>query len=343
MVPPTRYRDAGVDIDAGDEAVRRIKRVVRSTFGPNVVTEIGSFAGASTVPGADPDILLLASMDGVGTKIKVAGRLGRYDTVGQDLVNHCVGDIGVHGADPLFFLDYVGSGRLDPEMVEQIVIGLAQACRENGCALIGGETAEMPGIYAPGDFDLVGCIVGTVRRDAFVDGSTLAPGDALLGFPSTGLHTNGFSLARKVLFEDGKLDPASPVPGSGVPLGDALLAVHRSYLPVFRALKGIATGFAHITGGGIPGNLNRILPPGTAARIDRSRWTIPPLFRLIAETGRVPEDDCFRTFNMGIGLIAGVPAARREEALARAGAEAVELGEVVAGSGEVRLVGEIRW
>jgi phosphoribosylformylglycinamidine cyclo-ligase len=253
-----------------------------------------------------------------------------------------VGDIGVHGAEPLFFLDYVGMGKLDPERVEAIVRGLAEACRENGCALIGGETAEMPGIYAPGDFDLVGTIVGTVRRGDFLDGSTLAPGDALLGFASTGLHTNGYSLARKDLFEDAKVDPGDRVPGSDAVLGDALLAVHRSYLPVFRALRGVAAGFAHITGGGIPGNLSRILPEGTAARVDRSAWIVPPLFRFIVDTGSVPADDAYRAFNMGIGLIAGVPAARRDEALARC-PDAILLGSVAAGSGEVQLVGDARW
>ena len=313
---PVRYRDAGVDIDAGEEAVRRIKSRVRATYGPHVLTDLGTFGGVCTIPGGDPDLLLVASVDGVGTKLKVAARLGRFDTVGEDLVNHCVGDIGVHGADPLFFLDYVGMGALDPVVVEQVVEGVVRGCCANGCALLGGETAEMPGIYTPPDLDLVGCIVGVVRRGDFVDGRALRPGDALLGFPSTGLHTNGYSLARRVLFEVAGLRPEDPVPGGEASVGDALLAVHRSYRPVLRGLRGIMKGAAHITGGGIPGNLKRILPEGTAARVDCSAWRVPPLFALIAERGGVPEEEMFRAFNMGVGLIVGVERDRAEEALA---------------------------
>ncbi len=340
---PTHYRDAGVDLSAGEEAVRRIKGKVRETFGSNVLTELGSFGGVCTIPGGDPDLLLVSSIDGVGTKLKVAAMLGRYDTVGEDLVNHCTGDIGVHGADPLLFLDYIGMGKLEPEVVEQVVEGMVRGCRANGCALIGGETAEMPGVYTPPDLDLVGCIVGTVRREDFVDGSGIVPGDALLGFPSTGLHTNGYSLARRVLFEAAGLHPDDEVPGSKVPLGDALLAVHRSYRPVFQALRGILKGAAHITGGGIPGNLSRILPPGIDARVDRSAWRIPPLFGLIARYGDVPPDEMTRTFNLGVGLVAAVPAARADEALAGAGLGAFVVGEAVEGTGKVHLVGEPRW
>jgi phosphoribosylformylglycinamidine cyclo-ligase len=341
-VSPTRYRDAGVDIAAGEEAVRRIKDAVRSTFGPNVATDVGAFAGAITVPGGDPDTLLVASMDGVGTKLKVAAAMGRYHTVGQDLVNHCVGDIGVHGASPLFFLDYVGAGTLDPAVVESVVSGLAVACRENGCALLGGETAEMPGVYSGTDFDLVGTIVGTVKRSEFVTGSGIVPGDVLIGVPSTGLHTNGYSLARKVLLEDAGISLQDPVPGTDTSVGDALLAVHRSYLGPLTALKGIMKGAAHITGGGIVGNLARILPPGTAARVDRGTWRTPPIFRLIAERGDVPEDDLDRTFNMGIGLIAVVPGNGADEALGRV-ADGIRVGSVLPGDGTVRMEGDPRW
>jgi phosphoribosylformylglycinamidine cyclo-ligase len=343
MTPPIRYRDAGVDIDAGEEAVRRIQKAVHSTFGPNVATEIGRFAGAMTIPGGDPNQLVVASMDGVGTKLKIAAHLGRYDTVGQDLVNHCVGDIGVHGATPLFFLDYVAMGHLVPAIVERIVDGLATACRQNGCALLGGETAEMPGIYAGTDFDLAGCIVGTVLRDAFVDGSGIAPGDVLLGFPSTGLHTNGYSLARRVLFESGKWTPEDPLPGTSMSLGDALLAVHRSYLPVLRALHGIMKGAAHITGGGLPGNVKRILPPQCNARIHVDRWPVPPIFRCIAERGEVPRDDVYRAFNMGIGLVVVVVADAVPSAKTATGGEALVIGEIVPGEGRVDLRGDPAW
>jgi phosphoribosylformylglycinamidine cyclo-ligase len=342
VTPPTRYRDAGVDIDAGEEAVRRIRKTVASTFGPHVVTDIGSFAGVTMIPGADPDNLLVASMDGVGTKLKVAIQMERYDTVGEDLVNHCVGDIGVHGAEPLFFLDYLGMGKLDPGVVESVVQGLARGCRANDCALLGGETAEMPGVYQPADFDLVGCIVGTVARADLVDGSELSPGDILLGFASTGLQTNGYSLARRILFEDSGLSPADNLPGTDGSLGEALLAVHRSYLPVLRALRGTMKGAAHITGGGIPGNLSRVLPPGTAARVDRSVWSVPSIFGFLAQTGDVPEDDLYRTFNMGIGLVVGVSVERVEECLDRVG-EGFVIGEIVAGDGDVTLEGEPGW
>jgi phosphoribosylformylglycinamidine cyclo-ligase len=338
-----RYRDAGVDIDAGEEAVRRIRDRVRVTHGPHVLTGLGAFGGACTVPGLDPEVLLVSSMDGVGTKTKVAALLGRLDTIGEDLVNHCVGDIGVHGADPLFFLDYVAMARLDPAAVAAVVEGVVRGCLGNGCALIGGETAEMPGVYAPGDVELVGTIVGTVRRGEFVDGATLRPGDVLLGFPSTGLHTNGYSLARRVLFETAGLDPGDPLADSDVSVGEALLAVHRSYQRPLRALKGLQKGAAHITGGGIPGNLVRILPPGTSARVRLDAWRVPPIFRLIADHGEVPRDDLYRTFNMGIGLIVGVPPDRVEEARERGGADARIVGEITSGPREVELVGDPAW
>ena len=336
------YRDAGVDIDAAEESLRRIRDRVRSTFGPHVVTDLGAFGGVSRIPGADPDLLLVASVDGVGTKLKVASRLGRFDTVGEDLVNHCGNDIGVHGAEPLFFLDYVGMGKLDPAVVESLVEGMARACRASGCALIGGETAEMPGVYVPPDFDLVGAIVGVVRREAFVDGSSLAPGDKLLGFPSTGLHTNGYSLARRILFDAAGMSPDAEVT-AGLTVGEALLAVHRSYLPVLRSLRGVMKGAAHITGGGIPGNLVRILPEGVAARVDVGAWPTPALFRLLRERGNVGMEEMYRAFNMGIGLIVGVDAAHVEEARERTGGEAIVVGELTAGERTVHLEGETRW
>jgi phosphoribosylformylglycinamidine cyclo-ligase len=343
MTPPTRYRDAGVDIDAGEEAVRRIQKAVHSTFGPHVATEIGRFAGATVIPGGDPNLLLVASMDGVGTKLKIAALMERYDTVGQDLINHCVGDIGVHGSEPLFFLDYVAMGHLVPAVVEKIVDGLAIACRQNGCALLGGETAEMPGIYHGTDFDLAGCIVGTVKRQEFVDGSTIAPGDVLLGFPSTGLHTNGYSLARRVLFENGRWKVDDPLPGTKTTLGEALLVVHRSYLPVLRALKGILKGAAHITGGGLPGNVNRMLPKGTNARIHVDRWSVPPIMKCIAERGEVPKDDIYRAFNMGIGLVTAAAPDAVTKAMQATQNEAIQIGEIVSGNGTVELVGEPVW
>lgn len=342
-MPPIRYSDAGVDIAAGEAAVRGMRDAVRSTYGPHVVTDLGAFAGLCSIPGGDPDVLLVSSMDGVGTKLKVAVLCGRYDTVGQDLVNHCVNDIGVHGAEPLFFLDYVAMGKLEAPVVQALVEGLAKACRENGCALIGGETAEMPGVYAPPDFDLAGCIVGTVRRGDFVDGSTLAPGDVLLALPSTGLHTNGYSLARRVLFEAGGLEAADPLPRGSGTVGDALLAVHRSYAKEFRSWRGMIKGSAHITGGGIPGNLVRILPAGARAIVDVGAWSTPPVFRAIAELGEVPRDDLYATLNMGVGLIAGFAPEAAERAVAATRGEAFPVGRIEAGERGVELHGNPRW
>jgi phosphoribosylformylglycinamidine cyclo-ligase len=332
-----KYKDAGVDLEAAEASVKAIGAHVRSTFGPHVVTDLGGFAGMTQIPGGDPDQLVVSSMDGVGTKLKVASMMGRFNTVGQDLVNHCVGDIGVHGAIPLCFLDYIGMGKLEPDIVEQVVAGLAEACRQNACALIGGETAEMPGVYTPPDFDLVGCIIGTIRRDDFVNGSTGKPGDVLLGFNSTGLHTNGYSLARRILSESANLNLESIVPGTDQVLGDALLAVHRSYLNLFRALGKQMKGAAHITGGGIPGNLSRILPPTVDATIHTSTWETPPLFELLVEKGNVPSDERYSAFNMGVGLIAMVSPEHAEEALSNVG-EGWRIGELVEGSGRVRLV-----
>ncbi len=301
------YKSSGVDIDAGHEVVRRIKGLARSTFTPGVLSEIGSFGGLFRLePGRFSDPVMVASADGVGTKLKVAFLANRHDTVGEDLVNHCVNDILVQGARPLFFLDYLATGRLAPDVAEQIVTGIARGCRSNGCALLGGETAEMPGFYGDGEYDLAGFIVGAVDRPKIVNGSTLQPGDVLIGLPSAGLHTNGYSLARRIVFQELGLRVDSVVPDLGTTVGDALLAVHRSYLKAIEPLldePALVRGLAHITGGGITDNLPRIFPEGVGARIDRGAWQVPPLFTFLWKAGHVPEDDMYRSFNMGIGLI----------------------------------------
>jgi phosphoribosylformylglycinamidine cyclo-ligase len=330
------YKQSGVDIDAGNEVVRRIKSLARGTFTPGVLSEIGSFGGLFQLDAAAVgDPVLVASADGVGTKLRLAFMTGVHSTIGVDLVNHCVNDILVQGARPLFFLDYLATGRLDPDVAVRIVEGLSQACRENGCALLGGETAEMPGFYADGEYDVAGFIVGVVSRAALIDGRTIAAGDVLIGLPSSGLHTNGYSLARRIAFEAAGLKVDSVVPELGTPVGEALLLPpHRSYLPVIGPLLGerIIKGMAHITGGGITDNLPRVLPAGTSAFIERAAWTPPPLFRWLQRAGNVPDADMLRTFNMGMGLIV-VCAARDESrllSLLRASGEpgAVRLGEI---------------
>ncbi|HYE95147.1 MAG TPA: phosphoribosylformylglycinamidine cyclo-ligase [Rubricoccaceae bacterium] len=318
----TTYRDAGVDIEAGEEAVRRIKGIVRETFTPGVLGDLGAFGGFFALDKkAYRAPVLVSSIDGVGTKLKVAVRVGRHDTIGEDLVNHCVNDIAVCGARPLFFLDYFATGTLKPAIVEAVVRGFARACKRNGCALIGGETAEMPDLYKAGEYDLAGCIVGIVERGDLVDGSKIEAGDLLLGLPSTGLHTNGYSLARKVLF-DRFVAGDTPELLGGETVGEALLRVHRSYLDAIQALlaEGLAHGFAHITGGGLEGNTRRIIPERLRAAFDWDAWSRPPLFRLIQETGNVPEEDMRRTFNLGVGLVAVVPEKKRARALAILGA-----------------------
>jgi phosphoribosylformylglycinamidine cyclo-ligase len=332
------YKSAGVDIDAGTEVVRRIKGLARSTFTPGVLSEIGSFGGLFRLqPGGLADPVLVASADGVGTKLKVAFLAERHDTVGEDLVNHCVNDILVQGARPLFFLDYLATGRLAPEVAEQVVAGIARGCRSNGCALLGGETAEMPGFYAAGEYDLAGFIVGAVEREAIVNGASLRPGDALIGLPSTGLHTNGYSLARRIVFEGLRLRVDSLVPELGTTIGDALLAVHRSYLGAVAPLlaeRGLVRGLAHITGGGITDNLPRIFPEGVGASIDRASWEVPPLFQFLGRAGDVPDADMYRSFNMGIGLIVACRAADADRvmtALRDGGESPTVIGHLVAG------------
>jgi len=342
------YKSSGVDIEAGNEVVRRIKGLARSTFTRGVLSEIGSFGGLFDPDPGGASQVLVASADGVGTKLKVAFLADRHDTVGEDLVNHCVNDILVQGARPLFFLDYLATGRLRADVAVSIVDGIARACRSNGCALLGGETAEMPGFYADGEYDLAGFIVGAVGRDAIIDGRGIAPGDVFLGLPSAGLHTNGYSLARAIVFDKLGLSVDTRVPELGCSVADALLATHRSYLPVLRPVldeagtRSMVKGLAHITGGGITDNLPRILPAGVTARILRSAWTIPPLFGFLQRGGDVPDEDMLRTFNMGVGMIVAcgaVDADRLVTALAAAGAPgATIIGEAVAGSREVQYV-----
>ncbi len=281
------YKSSGVDIDAGNETVRRIKGLARSTFTPGVLSEIGSFGGLFSLGKAWRDPVLVSSADGVGTKLKIAFMTGRHDTIGVDLVNHCVNDILVQGAVPLFFLDYLATGRLLPDVAEQIVKGLARGCQDNGCALLGGETAEMPGFYAEGEYDVAGFIVGAVEREHLIDGKGISAGDALIGLPSSGLHTNGYSLARQIVFDGLKLSVDSHVPDLGETVGEALLRPHRAYLPVIKPLlgTGLVKGMAHITGGGITDNLPRVLPKGTAAVVDRRSWRTPALVPLVGRVG----------------------------------------------------------
>jgi phosphoribosylformylglycinamidine cyclo-ligase len=330
------YRSAGVDIDAGNETVRRIRALARSTFTAGVLSEIGSFGGLFQLEtGRFREPVLVASADGVGTKLKVAFLTGRHDTVGADLVNHCVNDLLMQGAEPLFFLDYLATGRLSPAVAESIVGGIASACRDNGCALLGGETAEMPGFYGEGEYDLAGFIVGVADKSRLINGRTIAVGDVLVGVPSSGLHTNGYSLARRIAFDQMGLTVDRHIPELGRTLGEAFLEPHRSYLPLVRPLLdgGRIKGLAHITGGGITDNLPRVLPHGTAAVVDAASWEVPPLFRWLRQNGRVPVDDMMRTFNMGLGLIIVTAHDKSEQLIgelaARGGRDARVIGEIV--------------
>ena len=338
-----RYLDAGVDIDAASRAKIRIKQLARRTFNPHVLKDVGAFGGFFSLAGLPRDSVLVASVDGVGTKLKIAFALNRHTTVGADLVNHCVNDIAVHGAAPLFFLDYLATGKLRPRVVADVITGLAAACRASGCALIGGETAEMPGFYPPGEYDLAGSIVGSVRRAQIVDGAGITPGDVLVGLPSLGLHTNGYSLARKVLLEQAGLKLTRRVAELGRTLGEELLAPHRCYWPVVRPLleKGWLKGMAHITGGGLTDNLPRILSAGCAAEIHRGAWPVLPIFELIARLGRVPAEDMLRTFNMGIGYVLVVALENLRHvvaALSKQREKSWMLGKIVKGRPEVRYV-----
>lgn len=299
-----RYQDAGVRIDEADRAVSSVKKLARATFTRNVLTDIGSFGACYALSGWKKPVLI-SSADGVGTKLKVAFLTGRHDTVGEDLVNHCVNDIAVQGATPLFFLDYFAVGKLDAGVAATVISGMARGCRNNGCALIGGETAEMPGMYADGEYDLAGFIVGAAERGKVLTGRKIVAGDILLGLPSSGLHTNGYSLARKLLFDAAGYGPETFLPELQLTVADALLKVHRSYLRPIRKLlsKGILNGAAHITGGGITDNTPRILPDNVAIEVDTSAWAIPPIFELLRRLGNIPASDWRRTFNLGIGMI----------------------------------------
>jgi phosphoribosylformylglycinamidine cyclo-ligase len=339
------YKAAGVDIDAGNETVRRIRALARGTFTPGVLSEIGSFGGLFRLDRERyQNPVLVSSADGVGTKLKVAFMMGKHDTVGADLVNHCVNDILVQGAEPLFFLDYLATGRLSPAVAEQVVTGVARACKENGCALIGGETAEMPGFYADGEYDIAGFIVGAVDEGKVVDGRAVVPGDVLVAVPSAGLHTNGYSLARRVFFEMAGWKPDTFVPELGTTIGDALLAPHRSYLRLVRPLieHEWVKGLAHITGGGLTENLPRALPEGCAADIDLKAWPIPTIFQLLQQHGAIAREEMFRAFNMGVGLVivcSSRDAERVIDMLIRDGEpHAFKLGGVVAGDRSVQYV-----
>jgi phosphoribosylformylglycinamidine cyclo-ligase len=303
-MPRIRYKDAGVDIDKADRAVARIKKLARSTMTSGVLTGIGSFGAGFELSGYKKPVLV-SSADGVGTKLKVAFMTGRHNTVGEDLVNHCVNDIAVQGARPLFFLDYFAVGKLDPAVAGQVVEGIARGCKKNGCALIGGETAEMPGMYAEGEYDLAGFIVGAVEKKGLLTGSNIKAGDALIALPSTGLHTNGYSLARKLLFDVARHQPESFVKELSSTVADELLRVHRSYLKPIQALlkKDLLKGAAHITGGGITDNTPRMLPKGLGAKIRLGSWPVLPIFDFLKSIGEIPEDDYRRSFNLGVGMI----------------------------------------
>lgn len=300
-----RYGSAGVDLGASSSAKNRIKKLVESTFTSGVIGAFGGFGGMFRFPSGLEKPILVSSADGVGTKIKVAIEANRHDTIGRDLVNHCVNDILVQGALPLFFLDYVAFGKLDPAVVEAIVAGVAAGCRDNGCALIGGETAEMPGLYAPPDYDLAGFIVGYVEEKRILGPQRVRPDDVLLGLPSSGLHTNGYSLARKIVSERLKLrmSDAFPGGGGGATVADVLLAEHRCYLPALAPVLDRVHALAHITGGGLPGNLDRVLPPGLDAVVETSSWRVPGVFRVLMDAGAVEPAEMYRTFNMGVGMV----------------------------------------
>lgn len=332
------YRATGVDLDAAERTKEGLKALVASTRDGNTLSELGAFGGLYAVPSGAHSPVLVSSADGVGTKLKVAFMSGRHDTVGQDLVNHCVDDILVQGARPLFFLDYLATGVMEELVVNEVVRGMALACRENGCVLLGGETAQMPDFYHPGEYDLAGFIVGLVERDQVLDGSAIRTGDVLIALGSDGLHTNGYTLARKIVFDVMGLGVEDPFPGENATAAEVLLRVHRSYLPAFDGLlaDGGLRGLAHITGGGIPGNLPRILPAGSGAVVEEGSWNVPNLFQVLAEAGGVERAEMFRVFNMGVGMIAAVAPERADhllEILRGAGETAWILGEIEEGEG----------
>jgi len=343
MNPSISYRDAGVDIDAANEATAKIKQLARATFNERTLSEIGSFGGM--FDGSFPQMrapVLVASADGVGTKLKIAFTTGVHNTIGRDLVNHCVNDILVQGARPLFFLDYIATGKLAPDVVASIVEGVAVGCRENKCALLGGETAEMPGFYAEGEYDVAGFIVGVVDREKVIDGHAIAAGDVLLALPSVGLHTNGYSLARKLFFEVAGYGPETTVEQLDSTVGAALLQPHVSYLSALEGLldSNLIKGLAHITGGGLTENIPRILPAGTSVLIARDAWPVLPIFSVMQEIGQIADAEMYRTFNMGVGMVvvcAGRDAAAIKKHLAERGEACYEIGRVEQGNREVNI------
>jgi phosphoribosylformylglycinamidine cyclo-ligase len=335
------YADAGVDIERANRAKRRIKYLAHKTFNRSVLSDIGSFGALfslDTKKYRDP--VLVASTDGVGTKLKVAFQMRLHHTVGGDLVNHCVNDIAVQGAAPLFFMDYLATGKLEPEMAEAVISGIVDACKQNGCALIGGETAEMPGFYAIGEYDLAGFIVGVVERDRVITGEGVRPGDILIGLPSLGLHTNGYSLARKLFFDVAHYSPESYVNELKNKAGAELMKPHKSYWPVVRRLidGDAVSAMAHITGGGITENLPRVLPKGTAAAIERTAWPVLPVFQHLRRLGNIPDEEMYHTFNMGIGMVLVVPLSKFKKVqsiLERAGEKGYTIGRIVKGNRKV--------
>ena len=332
------YASAGVDIDLGNKLKRRLQSLVRQTHGPQVLGEIGGFGGLFRANFSDMRIpVLVASMDGVGTKLKIAFALNRHDTVGADLVNHCVNDIAVLGARPLFFLDYIGCEKLEPDVFNQLIRGFSRSCQAAGCALIGGETAQMPGMYHKGEYDLAGCIVGVVDRAKIIDGSTIRPGDAILGLPSNGLHTNGYSLARRILFGRMRLNVRSRLPGSTRTVGAELLRVHKNYQPLLAKVpSGVLKGLAHITGGGLIDNLPRILPKNCDAVIEAKSWRIPLILEVLRQNGELGLGEMYQVFNMGIGMVAIV--AERDARRAISILRAKQIGCIEPGKGKTRLI-----
>jgi phosphoribosylformylglycinamidine cyclo-ligase len=331
------YATAGVDIELGNRVKKRLQERVRTTFGPEVLGRIGGFGGLFKADFRGmKEPVLVSSIDGVGTKLKIAIALSRHATVAQDLVNHCINDIAVTGARPLFFLDYIGTERLDSSVFDQLISGFTKACKEGGCALIGGETAQLPDLYHSGEYDLAGCIVGLVDRSEILDGSRIVPSDLLIGLPSNGLHTNGYTLARKVLLKKMRLDLLKKVDGLARPLGEELLRVHRNYQPLMASISpGRIKGAAHVTGGGLVDNLPRILPAACDALVDMTSWKVPPIFRLIQRSGQISQEEMYQVFNMGIGMVLVISKVHASEVLSQTKGKVI--GQITPGSGKVLL------